>query len=69
MKKRKEVTFVRKLKDKCLVAFMRGPSDPHGNRVDELQFENEETSETWVEKHFRSPCGLSILMGGDDVFN
>lgn len=69
MKKRKEVTFVRQLKDKCLIAFFRGSADHHGNRVDELHFENEETGTTWVEKYFRSPCGLSILIGGEDVFN
>ena len=69
MQKRKEVTFVRKAKTKSLVGYKRGAEDINGNRVDELEFENEISKESWVEKYFRTSDGLSILIGDDNVFN
>lgn len=64
MKKRKEVTFIREVKSKCLVGFERGEQDANGNRVDVLEFENEVTKETWQEEYFRTSDGRSILIGG-----
>lgn len=67
--KRKEVTFVRDLKDKCLIGFRRGGEDRNGNRIDILEFENEITKEVWTETYFRTSKGVSVLIGGDNVLN